>query len=266
MKDVLNNLLNDSFSFLIDLIVAIVVLIVGFKLIKLLEKYLKKEHRFSKLDTTAKSFIVSLVTIALKVLLFVIAATLVGIPTTSLITIIGSSALAVGLALQGGLSNLAGGLMILIFKPFKLGDFIEVNSKQGNVKQITMFYTTLTTVDNKEIQLPNGNLSNSDIINYSANPIRRVDFEFSVSYKTKIERVKKIIKETIDKNELVLKDKDILIRLYKHADSSLVYSVKVWAKTEDYWDLYYDLEEQIKEAFDKNNIEIPYPQLDVHNK
>lgn len=266
MEKILENLTHNSFDFLIDLLIALLVLIVGFRLVKLLEKYLKKEHRFNKMDITAKDFIIGIVSVALKVLLFVIAATIVGIPTTSLITIIGSSALAIGLALQGGLSNLAGGLMILLFRPFKVGDYIETSTKEGTVKSISMFYTTLTTPDNKEIQLPNGNLSNNDITNYSANKERRVDLEFSVAYDSKIDKVKKVLSSVVDKNELIIQDKEKIIRLLKHGDSSLVFVLRVWTKTEDYWNTLYDLEEKVKEAFDKNNIEIPYPQLDIHNK
>jgi small conductance mechanosensitive channel len=266
MEDILNNLKTNSFDFLVDLVVAIIILIVGFKLIKLLSKFLKKEHRFSKMDITAKEFIVSLITIALKVVLFIIAATIVGIPTTSFITIIGSSALAVGLALQGGLSNLAGGVMILTFKPFKIGDYIEANGKEGTVKSITMFYTSLTTPDNKVIEFPNGNLLNSEITNYSANTTRRVDIELNTAYNVKIDRVKKVVNQVIDNNEYVLQDKEKIIRLKDHADSSLKYVLRVWVKTEDYWNAYFSLKEETKEAFDKNNIEIPYPQIDVHNK
>ncbi len=266
MKEILNNLKNSSFEFLINLIIAVIIIVVGFKLIKFLEKYLRKEHKFSKMDPTAKGFIISIVSIALKILLFIVAATIVGIPTTSLITLIGSSALAIGLALQGGLSNLAGGLMILIFKPFKDGDYIECNGKEGTVKSINMFYTTLTTVDNKILELPNGNLSNSNITNYSQNPLRRVDLELSTSYNTKIDKTKNVLNEVIKNNKYVIKDSNNVVRLLKQGDSALVYTLRAWVKTEDYWNGYFSLIEESKNAFDKNNIEIPYPQIDVHNK
>lgn len=259
-------LLEKAFDLGVQLVIALLLLVIGFKIIKVIEKNLKKEHKMSKLDKSVKSFLISILSVALKTLLFVIAASIIGIPTTSFITILGSAGVAIGLALQGGLSNLAGGLMLLIFKPFKVGDYIESGSVQGTVKSITMFYTNLTTVDNKIVHLPNGTLSNNTIINYNANAERRLDLEFNVSYDTKIEKVKKVINEVIDNCEYVLTDKDITVRLYKHADSSLTYVVKVWVKTENYWDALYYFEEEVKEAFDKNKIEIPYPQLDIHQK
>lgn len=259
-------LLEKVFDLGVQLIIALLVLLIGFKIINVIERKLKKEHKISKLDASVKSFLISILCIASKVMLFIVAASIVGIPTTSFITILGSAGLAVGLALQGGLSNLAGGVMILIFKPFKVGDFIESGDKMGTVKSITMFYTNLVTVDNKVIHLPNGALSNNTIINYSANPIRRLDLEFNVSYNSKIDKVKKVINGVFDKSEYILKDQDRTIRLYKHAESSLTFVARGWVKTENYWDALFELEEEIKEAFDKNKIEIPYPQLDIHQK
>ena len=154
--------------------------------------------------------------------------------------------------------------MILIFKPFKVGDYIEVSGKEGTVKSITMFYTTITTFDNKLIQLPNGSLSNSNITNYTANKKRRVDIDISVSYSSDIDKVKKVINELISKNELVLQEENNYVKLSKHDDSALVFAVRVWTKTENYWDLYFDLMESIKKTLDKNKIEIPFPQMDVH--
>ena len=262
----LKNLLEKAFDLGIQVIIALVILLIGFKIIKIIEKNLKKENKLSKIDPSVKTFLISILSIFLKAILLLIAASLVGIPTTSFITILGSAAVAIGLALQGGLSNLAGGVMILIFKPFKVGDYIETNGVTGTVKSITMFYTNLTTLDNKEVHLPNGSLTNNTIINYSANPERRVDLEFNVSYSSDIEKVKKVITEVVDRSKYVLKDKNNIIRLKKHADSSLTFDVKVWINNSDYWDAYYELEEQIKMAFDKNHIEIPFPQLDIHQK
>ena len=266
MEKIIDNILSSSTNFIIDLICAILILVIGLKIVGMIEKALKKEHKFTKLDVSAKGFIVSIISIALKILVFVTAATILGVPTTSIVTIIGSSALAIGLALQGGLSNLAGGLMILIFRPFKVGDYIDTGSNEGTVKTISMFYTTLTTVDNKDVMLPNGNLTNSSIVNYSANKTRRVDLEFCVSYDSDIKKVKKVINSVISKHDKILQDEEITIRLIKHADSSLVFVTRVWTKTEDYWTVKFDLLENVKEAFDKNKIEIPFPQLDVHNR
>ena len=182
----------------------------------------------------------------------------------SLITVVGSCAVAIGLALQGGLSNIAGGLMLLIFKPFKVGDYISSNGLEGFVKSITMFYTTILTTDNKTIQLPNGTLSNSSITNYSANEKRRVDINLSVAYDSDIDKVKKVVNSVIEKHELILQDEDKFIRLKTHGESSLGFVLRVWVKTEDYWTVYFDLMETIKKEFDKNGIQIPYNQFDVH--
>ena len=266
MEDIIKNLSNKSVDFVIKIIGGLLILIIGFKVINLIESKLKKPHKLSKLDQTVRTFLISFTTISLKILLIVIFLSIIGIPMASLVTIVGSCAVAIGLALQGGLSNIAGGLMILIFKPFKVGDYISVNGYEGIVKSITMFYTVMTTLDNKTIQLPNGNLSNSNITNYSANNERRVDIDLSVSYNTDIEKVKKIINNIVDKHELILQDKEKFIRLSKHDTSALVFTLRVWVKTSDYWKVYFDLMEEIKKQFDKNNIEIPFNQLDVHMK
>lgn len=266
MKETIKKLSVDASELLINIGIALLILVVGYRLINWFERSLRKEHKLSEMDKTAKSFIISFITIGLKIILVFIALTIVGIPTASLITVIGSCAVAIGLALQGGLSNIAGGLMILIFKPFKIGDYIRVDSLEGIVKSINMFYTSITTLDNKVIQLPNGNLSNSNIINYYYNDKRRIDLEFNVSYDTKITDVKKVVNEIIKNNKYILQDEKNDIRLSKHDSSSLTFLLRAWINKEDYWNTYFDLMEEVKEKFDKNNISIPYPQLDVHIK
>lgn len=253
-------------DFLIDLIVSLLILVVGFKIVGMLEKSFKKEHKFSKLDPSVKSFIVSFIIIGLKVLLCIMALTNLGVPSATIVTLFGSCALAVGLALQGGLSNLAGGLMILIFKPFKVGDYIKSNNYEGTVKSITMFYTCLISIDNKVLQLPNGNLSNSEITNYTMNKLRMLDINVSVSYDSDIKKVKKVLSDIANNYDLILKDKDIDVRLKEMADSSLIFIFRAWVNTKDYWIAYYDIIELIKETLDKNKIEIPYPQMDIHMK
>jgi len=260
------NLLEKAFDLGIQVIIALIILLIGFKIIKIIEKNLKKENKLSKIDKSVKTFLISILSISLKIILLLIAASIVGIPTTSFITLLGTAGVAIGLALQGGLSNLAGGVMILMFKPFKVGDFIETNGSIGTVKSITMFYTNLTTLDNKEIHLPNGALTNNTIINYSANPERRLDLEFNVSYDSEIDKVKKVINDVIKESKYALKDKTHVVNLRKHADSSLTFDAKIWIDGNTYWDALYYFEEEIKKAFDKNNIEIPYPQLDIHQK
>lgn len=254
MERLLEKIVNAGIDFGLKILVSLIILAIGIKLIDILEKYLKKDHKFSKLDPSVKTFVVSFVVIALKVLLFVTLLTVIGIPMTSLITILGSCALAIGLALQGGLSNLAGGLMILIFKPFKVGDYIEVNTKEGKVKAITLFYTTAVSPDNKIVQLPNGSLSNSNITNYTANKTRMIEMNVTVKYDSNIEKVKKVLLEAINETDLILKDEPILIRMKDYTDSSLNFVVRVWTKTADYTTATFDLKENIKLNVDKNKI------------
>lgn len=266
MEELLKKITSGGTDFLINLVVSILILVIGFKIVNAIEKSLKKEHKFSKLDPSVKTFIVSFIIISLKILLGIMALTNLGVPSATIVTLFGSCALAIGLALQGGLSNIAGGLMILIFRPFKVGDYIKVNSYEGTVKSITMFYTSLVSTDNKVLQLPNGNLSNSEITNYTMNKYRMLDINVSVSYNSDIKKVKNILTKIANEHELILKDKDIKVMLKEMADSSLIFVFRAWVNTNDYWNAFYDINELIKENFDKNKIEIPYPQTDIHMK
>ena len=266
MEEFLNKLINIGVEYGSKLLLAIVILIIGSRLIKLLDKSLKKERKFSKVDKEVREFLVGFINIALKVLLFITILSILGIPMTSLITILGSAAVAIGLALQGGLSNLAGGLMLLIFKPFKDGDFIETEGQSGTVDSISLFYTTIITVDNRVVHLPNGGLSNSVVVNYTANKKRMLNVDISVSYDSNIDKVKKIITDTLNSIDKVIKEEPMLVRLKTHNSSSLDFVVRAWVDTSDYWDAYYEFMERVKKNLDKNKIEIPYQQLDVHVK
>lgn len=260
-KEILEQIYNKG----IYLLIALIFLYIGFKITKYYTKHLQK-NKLLKLEPTAKNFIINIINIAIKSILFIIAASIIGIPTTTFFTILGSCGIAIGLALQGGLSNFAGGIMLIIFKPFKQGDYIKVLDNEGTVKNINIFYTTLQTADNKIIEMPNGSLSNSSIINYTASNKRRLDLEFSTSYNDDIKKVKKVISDIIQKSDYVIDKDKAVISLDKMSDSSLIYAVKVWVKTSDYWNAKWYFMENIKLAFDKNNIEIPYPQIDVHQK
>ena len=264
MEKTIETVINYLLKFGKDLLIAIIILVVGFKLIKLIIKILNKSKGFNKLERSVQTFLKSFISIALKIILFIIAAGVIGIPMTSLITILGSAGIAIGLALQGGLSNIAGGLMILIFKPYKVGDYISYEGTEGTVLDISMFYTKLTTVDNKIVTIPNSNISSSVVIDYTANKKRRIDLDFSVDYKSDIEKVKKVLKDVISEQELVLKDEDIIIWMTKHDDSAIIFSTYSWVKTSDYLKCKASILEDVKKAFDKNNISIPYPQVDVH--
>jgi len=248
----------------IRLLAALIVLVIALKLIGWIKKFIKKSSKLDKLDPSLRSFLSSFVSILLYVLLVIVIAGMIGIPATSFITILASCGVAIGLALQGSLSNFAGGLMILFFKPFKVGDFIEVCGETGTVTEISVVYTVLLSTDNKRITLPNGTITNSVIENYSAEDLRRVDLTINTAYSCDIEQVKAIVTTLAEQHPLALAEPAPQVRVSNHSDSSLTYVVRVWCKTEHYWDVYFDLTEGIKKAFDKNDIEIPFPQMDVH--
>ncbi len=261
LLDKLNDLWVDAG---LKLIYVIVILFVGGKLIKLLIKLIKKGRGFNKLDKSVASFLLSFIKVTLNLLLIITIAGIIGIPSTSIITLLGSCGVAVGLALQGGLSNIAGGLIILAFKPFKVGDFIDTHTDSGTVKSISIFYTTLITPDNRIISIPNGNLANSSTVNYSKETDRRLDINIDVSYDNDIELVKKTLNNIVNKEKRINKEKDIFIRLTEYKDSSMVYTIRVWVSNSEIWNVKFDLLENIKKEFDKENISIPYNQLDVH--
>ncbi len=242
----------------------VLILLIGFKIVKIIVKLIKKGKGFNKLEKSVQTFIGSFISIALKCIVFVTALGFIGIPMTSLITLFGTASLAIGLAMQGGLTNMVGGLMILIFKPFKVGDWIEYDSISGSVEEVSIFYTVLCTLDNTRVVLPNGGLANSNIKNFSHNNKRRLCIDFSVSYNSDIDKVKKVLNDVIDSEELVLKDEEVFVRLTKHDESALIFTVRVWTQNKDFWALKFNMLENVKKAFDKNKIQIPYPQLDVH--
>lgn len=258
------NLIDFATSMGAKIIGSVILLLIGIKCISALAKWLHNSPKLDKLDSSLRSFLVSFSKLILYALLIITIAMTLGVPATSFITILASCGVAVGLALQGSLSNFAGGLMILFFKPFKIGDFVEASGESGTVSEISVVYTEIVTPDNKRITIPNGTLTNSVIRNYSAEKTRRVDLTFSASYDCDVETVKNIIKEVVDSHPSALKDPAPTIRLSSHADSALVYVVRIWCNSVDYWNLYFDITEAVKYAFDKNNISIPYPQLDVH--
>lgn len=264
MERVIENILDGCVDLGFKLLGFILILFIGFKLVNAVTKIIKKNKHLSKLDKSVLTFITSFVSITLKVLLLITAFAYIGIPMTSMLALIGSAGVAIGLALQGGLSNIAGGIMLLVFRPFKVGDYISDNSDEGTVEEITIFYTILRTPDNKKVVIPNGTLSNDTITNYSAHPKRRLDIDFTVGYDSNIEKVIEILKTEINKQEKVLKEEEIFARLTKHDESALVFTTRIWVNQEDYWTVKFNLLENIKKSFDKNNITIPYPQLDVH--
>ncbi|MCT4688040.1 mechanosensitive ion channel family protein [Vallitalea sp.] len=248
------------------ILMSLVILIVGLKVIKYLVKLIEKFLNKSKVDISLSKFLLSATRLILKILLGIIIMENLAIPTTSLIAVIGATGIGVGMALQGSLANLTGGILILLLRPFKVGDFIEEKAfgHEGIVEDIQVFYTTLRTRDNKVITVPNGSLSNSSIINHSTMDIRRVDLTFGVAYEEDTFAVKRAIKEVIEKHALILKDREPYINISEHGDSSVNFAVLVWCKTKDYLQVKFDLIEQIKIKFDEENISIPYPHMDVN--
>lgn len=248
----------------IKILSTILIMLVGFKLIKWLKKWIKTSHKLDKMDDGVRSFISSFIGIILYIVLFVTIATRLGIPTASFVAALASAFAAIGLAMQGSLSNFAGGMLLLLFKPFKVGDYIKTEEAEGTVAEITTIYTILHTYDNKTITIPNGTLTNSVIENYTTAETRRVDLEFSTSYDSDVETVKKLLMEVLENHPLVLEDPEPTARLSEHGDSALKFTAKAWCNTDDYWTVKYDLTEAVKKTFDDNNIEIPFPQMDVH--
>ena len=246
------------------LILAIVLLILGFKIVGWIVKLYKKSKLYARLDPTVRSFLQSVISISLKTLLTVSSAAIMGVPMSSMVALITSAGLTIGLALQGGLSNIAGGFVILVFKPFSVGDYICFSQYEGTVKSINLFYTKMITLDNRQITIPNSMVSNDALINNSAMNTRRVDLQFSVSYDSDLDKVRETILKAAQDDPDVRSEPAPVALLQKQDDSALVFCCRVFCKTEKYWDVYYRLNENVKRAFDENKISIPYPQMDVH--
>ncbi|MBQ7782353.1 MAG: mechanosensitive ion channel [Oscillospiraceae bacterium] len=253
-------------GYLPTVILAIIIFIAGKIIAKIILGIADKAMGRSHIDETAQSFLKSLMSIVLTAFVIVISLSTLGIPMTSIITAIGAAGVAVGLALQNSLSNVAGGFIILFTKPFGKGDYITTNGIEGVVDDIKILSTKLITGDNKIIYIPNGMVSAGTITNYSREEKRRVDLSFSVSYEQDFNKAIKIIHDVIGAHKLVLKDDEPFARVSSLSASSVDISVRAWTKTENYWDVYFDLIEQIKTAFDKNGIVIPYSKLDVNIK
>lgn len=266
MEKIIEKLIDLGVDVGLKLLYTIVILLVGLKLIKWTMRLLKKSRLFQKIDKSLSSFILSFAKILLYVVLFMTVASILGVPLTSFITVLGSAGVAIGLALQGGLSNIAGGIIILFFKPFQVGDFVDTHADSGTVRSINLFYTVLVTADNKVISIPNGNLANQPTVNYSKEKMRRLDVDFAVSYKNDLEEVKKVLRDIIKKDKRVINEegKEPFVGITNYLESSVTYTVRVWVLNGDFWNLKFSMLEEAKKKFTENNIQIPYPQLDVH--
>lgn len=257
---------NDLVPFIIDAAIAFAIIFIGFKLIKRMDKVLRKALRKRNIEESLVPFLVSIVSIILKTLLVVTAIGILGIPTTSLAAILAAAGLAVGMALSGTLQNFAGGVMILIFKPFKVGDFIEAQGYSGTVKEIGLFITTMTALDNRTIMLPNGPLSSGSMVNFTKEENRRVDWSFGIAYGDDPAKAREVLLQLIAADERILKGEGFepFIEVGELGDSSVNLKCRVWVKNPDYWNVYFQMFEKVYNAFREAELSIPFPQMDVH--
>lgn len=259
LKHILDKLIDLVSVYGLKIIGGIAMWFIGSWIIKKIMLATKKIMSAGDYDESLQKFLLNLTNWILKILLIITLLGTLGVPTTSFAAIIGAASLAVGLALQGSLGNFAGGVLIMIFRPFKIGDLIEAQGEIGVVKEIEIFTTRLTGSSNKEIILPNGTLSNGTIVNYTTQGTRRIDLTFGVDYDSDIKKVKHTLMKVLTSHPMILQDPEPTVNVSELADSSVNFAVRPWCKTEDYWRVYYDVTEQTKEAFDAAGIEIPYP-------
>jgi small conductance mechanosensitive channel len=247
----------------IKLVIAIILLIVTFKIVNVLTKRIYKRLQKKHADETIARVGMQSLRIVLKILILVCLVGYVGIETASISAVIASLGVGISLAVQGTLSNFAGGVIIIVMRPFKIGDFITSSGESGTVEDIKLFYTHIVTTDNRAVVIPNGTLANNVIVNASAKDTRRVDLTVSAAYGSDIDKVKQVITDVCTQNELIFKDPAPFVKLTKMGESSLDFVVRVWCNRPDYWDVNFYLLDSIKKAFDANGIEIPFNQLDV---
>lgn len=268
LKETIEGYIPKAFEFAENVLIAIVLLIVGRLVVKAILKMVDKIAFKSKLEIGVVKFLTSILKTVLYLMLIMIVCGQVGIETTSFLAILGSAGLALGLALQGSLSNFAGGVILLIMKPFKIGDYIvdKGSGQEGTVSKIELFYTTLITVDNKAVTIPNGALANSSVTNASAFEKRRISINVAIGYDCDVELAKKLMVDIAMADERVLKDEEIFAFVNTLADSGVIMELRIWVKSEDYWTTTFDMNEKVKSAFDKNSLEIPFNQIVVHMK
>ncbi len=262
----LDNLITFLLSLGKNLIAFAVVLIVGYLVAKYVTRLLRKIFVKSNVDLAASGFICSVVKVAIMIITFIIAISELGINLSSAVTALGAAGLTASFALQGSLSNFVSGIQLIFSRPFKVDDFLAVNSFSGSVKEITILSTTLMTPDNKEVIIPNSIMTTDVVINFSSQTSRRLDLVYSVDYSTDLDKAKKVVSDTIATCEGVLNDPEPVVAVGKHLDSSVEIVAQIWIEPSVYWNAYFYMQENVKKAFDKNDISIPFPQLDVHTK
>ncbi len=249
-----------------DLLRGLGVLALGLFLVHWMMKLLEKYEKRLNMEPTIKGFIKKLVRVLLYILVILTTVSVMGVPMTSIVTLLASAGVAVSLAMQGVLGNLIGGFILILFKPIRTGEYVKVGENEGTVKSIGTFYTELVTVDNKHINLPNSSLTNTAIVNYSREGTRRLDLTFSVSYESDMDQVYEVLNQVIAEEKRLLQNPSPTVNLNKCGDSALDFSVRVWVTSDNYWPVYFSLTDNGKRALDRAGISIPYPQMDVHMK
>jgi small conductance mechanosensitive channel len=267
LKNLFFSIMNEGIGFILKLIFAIFIIIIGKKLIRILIGILEKNFNRTKMEASVSGFLLALIRALLYVVLFsIIISEIVGIQRASVVALIGSAGLSIGLALQGSLSNFAGGVLILLLKPFRVGDYIISGVNEGTVTSIDIFYTRLLTVDNRLLVMPNGSLSNANIINVTYEPIRRLDIFILVDYSENIKKVKDILTEIAQNNEMVLKENDITVFVNSFEPTAINVGIRVWVLKENFWNLKCQLLEEIKSKFDENQVMIPVEPIKINMK
>ena len=264
LQKILQDISDLGVQYGLKLFASCITLWLGWKVINFLSNALRKWFNKTEFDEALETFIHSLVSMALKIVLVVTCAGIAGIPTTSFVAVLGAAGLAVGMALSGTLQNFAGGVLLLVLKPFRVGDVIETQGHTGKVQGIQIFNTIINTGDNKRVILPNGPVATSALVNYSAEEKRRADMIFGIGYDDSIDQAKAIIQELIEADERIDKDPEPFIAVKELADSSVNLLVRVWSNSSDHWGIIFDMQENVKKAFDAKGISIPYPQSEVH--
>lgn len=262
----LNELPSKALNFGVKVLLCILLFLIGVKIIQLVRKMLRRSMEKAGAEEGVRSFVDSFVKAALYVLLGFVLLSWFGVDTASIVALVGSAGVAIGLAIQGSLSNLAGGVLIMLLKPFKVGDFIkeDTHGNMGTVTEIQIFYTKLSTVDNQVVVLPNGSLANTSLTNTSGNKERRMDVQVGISYSADLKKAKEVLLSLLEENEKVLKDRDIKVFVEELADSAVILNMRCYFAQEDFWEEKWRMTEEAKLALDKAGIEIAYPQLDVH--
>lgn len=264
MEDVLNQIYAFLAEYGLKILGAIAIFIIGRWIAKILSNFVEKALTKAKIDKTLTKFAKSLCYVVLLIFVIIAALGTLEVPIVQFSVIIGAAGLAIGLALQGSLANFAAGVLMLIFKPFKIGDFVEIAGTKGTVKEIQIFNTILNSPDNIRVIVPNGQVTGGNILNYTANGTRRVDLVIGVSYEDDLKKAQQVIRKVLDDDTRVLKDPAPTVAVLELADSSVNFVVRPWVKAADYWDVYFETTEKVKIALDQNGITIPFPQRDVH--